>query len=87
MDGYFETYVAPVLLGGGIGLVLIHVLGIQTVHPLLLVATVPAMAIGVCGTARHYLPQMGLDVLTSTAEVASAMEREYMRILPTKLGL
>lgn len=59
MEGYFDTYLAPVLLGGGVGLVLVHVLGIQVVHPLLLVATVPAMALGVCGTARHYLRKWG----------------------------
>ena len=60
MEDYFDTYVAPVLLGLGAGLVLVHALGFQTVHPLLLVASVPAMAVGTYGTARHYLRKWGL---------------------------
>ncbi len=59
LEGYFDTYVAPVLLGVGVGLVLIHVLGIQAVHPLLLVTTVPSMAVGAYGTSRHYLRKCG----------------------------
>ena len=59
MEGYFDTYVAPVLLGGGVGLVLVNVLGIQAVHPLLLVAAVPAVAVGAFGTVRHYFRKWG----------------------------
>ena len=60
MDEVFDTHVAPLLLGGGAGLVLIHALGIQAVHPLLLIASVPVVAVGACGMARHYLRRWGL---------------------------
>jgi len=60
MDEVFDTHVAPLLLGCGAGLVLVHVLGIQAVHPLLLAASVPVMAIGAYGTARDYLRKWGL---------------------------
>lgn len=60
MEEYFDGYVAPLLLGAGGGLVLVHVLGIQPVPALLLVASVPAMAVGAFCTARHYLRRWGL---------------------------
>ena len=55
MEEYFDTYIAPLLLGERGGLVLVHVLGMQSVSPLLLVGTVPAMSVGAYGTARHHL--------------------------------
>ena len=60
MEDSFDRRVAPWFLGGGVGLVLVHVLGIQTVHSVLLVATVPAMAIGAYGVGRYCLRKCGL---------------------------
>ena len=59
MDEVFDIHVAPLLLGGGTGLVLIHALEIQAVHPLLLVASVPAMAAGAYGVGRYCLRRLG----------------------------
>ena len=60
MDEVFDIHVAPLLLGGGAGLVLIHVFGIQAVPMLLLVASVPAMAAGAYGVGRYCLRRLGL---------------------------
>ena len=59
MEDLFDSNIAPLLLGAEGGLVLVHILGIYTVPPLLLVASVPAMTVGVYCTARYYLRKWG----------------------------